>query len=60
MAADFNREQLIETLKPTILEALRRCDDLALEAIVDGRVGLNEMSDEELVSFARDCYQVDV
>lgn len=30
--------------------------DMIREAITEGRIGLNEMSDEDLVEFGKDCW----
>jgi hypothetical protein len=34
--------------------------DMREEAIIEGRIGLDEMSDEELIDFARDCWDLTV
>lgn len=50
------REALKTALTAAIQEAMRRDPDLLLEAITEGRTGLDEMSDPALISLALDCY----
>jgi hypothetical protein len=58
-AKTFDRQRYIDELSEIIQAAMQDDVDLRLEAIVEGRVGLDEMSDEELRSLGEDCWDLD-
>lgn len=52
------RGWLTDILTERINEAMLESETMRLEAILEGRVGLNEMSDQELIDFAQDCWDI--
>jgi hypothetical protein len=54
------REVMVERLYLSIDFAMTQDKDMREEAIIEGRIGLDEMSDEELIDFARDCWDLTV
>jgi hypothetical protein len=53
------REKFIAALLPKIDALMQSQGDMRKEAIVHGRIGLDEMDDNELCDFALDCYELD-
>lgn len=52
----MKREQYEHLLAQRIDEAMLKHYDLRHDAIFEGRIGLDEMTDSELADLGRDCY----
>lgn len=56
----YHREQYVQALAGHINDAMQGNEDLRMEAILDGRTGLNEMNDADLIEFGTDCWDLPV
>lgn len=54
------RDALKEKLAVVISEAMSRDDDMRREAIIGGRIGLDEMSDSDLIGMAKECWNIEI
>jgi uncharacterized protein YjiS (DUF1127 family) len=52
------REEYIKRLSVIIAKAMEHDADLRMDAIIEGRIGLKEMDDEELVDFGIDVWNL--
>lgn len=59
LMTDQQRETLIAACAKKIADALRQSYDLALEAALEGRIGLQEMDDADLIDYAWDSWGID-
>jgi len=55
----FQRDTYIGKLAAVIDGAMQNDLDLRMEAIIEGRIGLNEMNDTGLLQFGADCWGVE-
>ncbi|MGV2866359.1 hypothetical protein [Achromobacter sp. AGC39] len=55
---DDQRERLVKACADKVVDALRKDRELALEAAMEGRIGLDEMSDADLIDYAWDCWGI--
>lgn len=58
LLADDQRERLIKACAEKVVDALHKDRGFALEAAIDGRIGLHEMSDGDLIDYAWDCWGI--
>ena len=54
----FTREGYVDQLAAIIQDAMMKDPDMIWEAIVEGRIGLYEMSNSDLVEFGKNCWNM--